>query len=123
MSKKPIVAILPDDIELKRVNESGLEATEFNCIVKPVEAKKVTDGGVHLPDDHVEREEMASIDCELIHASPLAFTYETWPEDARKPQAGDRVVIAKYAGSLVTGNGNVKYRIIKDKDILAIRSK
>ena len=102
---------------------SGLEATEFNCVVKPLPVEEKTKGGVFLPDQHIEREELASIDCELVHASPLAFTYETWPEGARKPQAGDRVVIAKYAGSLVQGADGADYRIVKDKDILAIRSR
>lgn len=104
-------------------NPSGIEPTEFNCVVHAPKVEEKTKGGVILPDQHREREELASIDATLMAASPLAFTYETWPDEDMKPKPGDRVVIAKYAGSVVKGADGEDYRIIKDKDILAIRSK
>jgi len=104
-------------------NPSGIEPTEFNCVVKADKPPEKTQGGIFVPQQVLERDELASIDATLMAVSPLAFTYETWPDADMKPKPGDRVVIAKYAGSVVKGADDEDYRIIKDKDILAIRSK
>ena len=104
-------------------NPSGIEPTEFNCVVRADKVDEKTKGGIYIPDTTRERDELASIDATLMAVSPLAFSYETWPDEDMKPKPGDRVVIAKYAGSVVKGADGEDYRIIKDKDILAIRSK
>jgi len=105
------------------MNPSGFEPTEFNCVVVVDKVEEKTKGGVFLPDHHKDREQSASVIGTMLAASPLAFTYEAWPEGSRKPTAGDRVLIAKYAGTIFTGKDGQEYRMCKDKDILAIGAK
>ena len=105
-------------------NTSGIFPTEFNILVRPDAAEETikTQSGVTIykPIDTVDKEEHASQTGTLIAVSPLAFTYETWPEGSRKPQVGDKVIFAKYAGFLRRGKDGKDYRIAKDKDIVAI---
>lgn len=102
------------------LNTSGIWPTEFNVLVLQ---KKTEDkiGSIYLPDTSKEREQYAEMEGTLIACSPLAFTFERWPEGARKPQAGDKVIIAKYSGTRVVGKDGQTYLLTKDKDISAIR--
>jgi co-chaperonin GroES (HSP10) len=92
---------------------------EFNVVVEldPVEEK--TAGGLYLPTSKVDRDKLEAEEGTLVAVSPHAFTYAEWPDDARKPQVGDRVLIARFAGVLRERNG-VSLKIVKDKDIIAV---
>lgn len=104
-------------------NESGWAPTEFNVVVLPDKIEERTKGGVFLPQQAKDRDQHAATAGVLVAVSPLAFSYADWPEEgARKPQVGDRVLFARYAGSLTDTEKPDGYRIIKDKDILAVRS-
>lgn len=100
-------------------NPSGLDPTEFNVIVQLDEQKEKTDGGVWLPPTKQDRDELEMDEGTLVAVSPVAFTYENWPEDARRPQSGDRVLFARYSGVLHERGGK-KFRIIKDRSIIAV---
>jgi chaperonin GroES len=103
------------------LNPSGFIPVEFNCVVYPDPVEEKTKGGIILTQTTKEADEYATIEGTLVAVSPLAFSYAEWPEDARPPQVGDRVVIARYGGNVFDGNDGKKYRILKDKDILAIK--
>lgn len=101
-------------------NASGLLPMEFNCVVQPDPVEEVSPGGIILRTAATaERDKLAVDEGTLIAVSPLAFTYAEWGEHDRKPQVGDRVVFARYAGALYTRNG-IDFRLLKDKDISAI---
>lgn len=107
------------------LNLSGIKPTEFKVLVKPTEETgviKLKGGGtLYKPDEVKERDEHASMEGTLIDVSPLAFRYDEWPENARKPQVGDTVVFARYSGINIDGNDGGKYRLMNDKDVVAIR--
>lgn len=100
-------------------NESGLRPMEFNVVVEmdPVEEK--TAGGIILPISKTDRDELATEEGRLVALSPHAFTYADWPESETPPSAGDRVLIARYAGAIHKRGGKT-FRILKDKDIVAV---
>ena len=102
------------------MNPSGIAPTEFKVLVEPKKVEEKTKGGIIIPDEKLERDQYAAMEGVIIAASPLAFTYENWPDGARKPQVGDRVIFAKYSGAKVTGKDGVEYRLIADKDIGAV---
>lgn len=102
------------------MNTSGWQPVEFNCIVQVDKVQEKTKGGIFIPDQKRDEDKLAAVEATLVAVSPLAFTYEEWPEDARKPMPGDRVLLAKYAGSSI-GSLESDFRVIKDKDILAVR--
>lgn len=99
----------------------GIECLEYKVLVKPVEEKGFVElkGGFKLlkPDETKERDEHAAVQGEIMQMSPLAFSYET---DAPKPSVGDTVLFQRYAGVQHVGADGITYRIMNDKDVVAI---
>lgn len=106
-------------------NPSGIEPIEYKVLIRPVEETGYVQlkSGFKLlkPDDTKERDEHAAMEGTIVAVSPLAFSYEEWPATASKPQVGETVIFARYSGNTITGNDGGKYRIMNDKDIIAVR--
>jgi co-chaperonin GroES (HSP10) len=105
------------------VNKSGLTPIEYKCIVKPISVeetddtlKAVVDAGLVLPDEMKEREQMSQVRCLLVEVGGNAFDEMKEP----LPKKGDTVLIAKHVGLVNNGWDGAEYRIINDKDIVAI---
>lgn len=100
-------------------NESGLVPVEYNIVVRmdPVEQK--TASGLYLPESKTDRDKLSADEGVIVAASPLAFSYADWPEDARVPQVGDRILMAQFDGR-IWERGGVTYRLIKDKSVIAV---
>lgn len=99
-------------------NDSGLIPTEF-CVVVQMDPVPEKVGNLFMPSTVTDQDKLRADEGTLVAASPVAFNYADWPEGARKPEAGDRVVFRKYSGLLRETNGRT-YRLLNDKDILAI---
>lgn len=99
-------------------NDSGLKPMEYNVVVEmdPVEEKI---GSIIIPVAKQERDKLATEEGTLVALSPHAFTYAEWPAGASPPQAGDRVLIARFAGAIHERGGKT-FRVLKDKDIVAV---
>ena len=97
----------------------GIQPTEYRVLVlpKPVEEKI---GSILLPDQVKEQNQFAQMEGTIVAASPLAFTYADWPDGARVPGAGDRVLFGKYSGAIVKGRDGKDYRLVNDRDISAV---
>lgn len=112
-------------LRVPSLNLSGIDPVEYKVVVLPVEEKGYVElkGGfkLHKPDETKERDKHAAMEGDLVAVSPLAFSYEEWPATARKPTSGDRVVFARYAGITITGSDGKEYRIMNDKDVVAVR--
>jgi chaperonin GroES len=101
------------------INDSGLEPVEYNVVVKMDAVAEKTAGGIFLPPAAKDKDELATDEGTLVAVSPHAFTYvEDWPEGSM-PRPGDRVMFAQYAGRIHEFQGR-KYRVLKDKDIIAV---
>lgn len=98
----------------------GIAPVEYNVLIAPEEVEEKTSGGIILVANTKEQEQTASMRGRLLAASPLAFNYDEWPADARKPQVGDVVLFAKYGGVLIKGADDREYRVLKDRDIMAV---
>lgn len=101
-------------------NTSGISPTEYNVLVKIEEIEETTAGGIILSDETKDRKQAFATTAVILDISPLAFSYERWPEGSRSPQIGDRVVITKAAGVMVEGLDGKDYKLIKDKDVGAV---
>lgn len=98
----------------------GLKPTEYNVLIAPDDAEKRI-GSIIIPDSVQEANKMATMQGRLVDVSPLAFNYDAdWPDGSRKPQPGDKVLFAKYAGVLVDGEDKREYRACKDRDVIAV---
>ena len=102
----------------KDLSSHGIECLEYKVLVKPRKAEERTKGGIVLPEQVVEKDQHAAMEGEVCGMSPLAFSYD---EGANKPEIGDTVVFARYSGITQKGNDGVEYRIMNDKDVVAIR--
>ncbi len=102
-------------------NASGIRPTEFKVVILPAElGDKFKGTSIIMADQTRERGEFAQMEGTLVAVSPVAFTYTDWPEGTYPPKAGDRVLFAKYAGTMVTGKDGVEYKLVNDKDIAAV---
>jgi co-chaperonin GroES (HSP10) len=98
----------------------GLDPVEFNVIIEQDAVEEVTKGGLHLPTQTQEKEKNMATRGTIVAVSPLAFTYDEWPEGSRKPGVGARVAFVQHAGAFIEGRDGKKYRVVKDKDIVAV---
>lgn len=101
-------------------NTSGFRPCEFNVLVLQDSTDAKTKFGLIKPDEVVEREKHGQTQGVLVALSPLAFNADIWPADMPRPEPGARVAFARHAGTFVTGVDGVEYRVVKDKDIVAV---
>lgn len=102
--------------------QPGIEALEFNVVVYPRTLAEKTKGGIILSEPAKDRDDEAATDGVLVSVSPMAFSFAEWPAGKPHPQAGDHVLFARYAGTLVYGADGRRYRVMKDKDVIAQRT-
>ena len=100
------------------MNNSGLIPTEF-CVVVELDPVAEKVGSILMPSQVQDRDKLSAEEGTLIEVSPVAFDYANWPANARKPKVGERVLFRKYAGLLTNRNGRA-FRLLNDKDIVAI---
>jgi co-chaperonin GroES (HSP10) len=102
-------------------NQTGIIPTEYKVLIAPKPAEEKI-GSILLPDATKDAEKFGAIEGTIIDISHLAFTYATEGEWAgKKPQAGQRVIFAKYAGvRMKSPKDGREYLLINDKDVCAI---
>jgi len=98
-------------------NTSGYHPLEYKCLFQPDIVDELSEGGIALPTKVINQEQGVQCGGYLVAVGAMAF--EDWPSDA-KPVPGARVMIAKYAGIQINGKDGTLYRMVNDKDILAV---
>ncbi len=101
----------------KLKNTSGIEPLEYKVLVLPDSIEKKTEGGIYLPDQTHEMEELHQVKATLIAKGANAF--EDW-KDKDRMVPGVRIYMAMHAGYYVDGEDGQRYKIISDKDVAAI---
>lgn len=99
-------------------NTSGLVPVDLRILVKPdVAADKI--GSVYVPEQSADKAKYATVKGLLVQSGENAFS--EWGDLARKPQPGDRVLFAQFAGSEVKkGADGERYVVMNDADVLAV---
>ncbi len=100
-------------------NASGIKPVEFNVLVLP-DPVATKQGGLLLPDEVVEQRRHAQTRGVIVAVSPNAFNVDVWPVGVEPPGPGAKVAYGRYAGTLIDGIDGVEYRVVKDKDIVAV---
>jgi chaperonin GroES len=88
---------------------------EFNVAVIPDPVEERTKGGLLLTADAQDREKHSAVRGTITHIAPRAF--DEWPDG--KPNVGEKVIFAKHSGMFLKVDGT-EYRVLKDKDIVAV---
>ena len=103
------------------MNTSGIQPLDLRVLVLPDPVVEKSAGGIILPDQHKDREKYATMKATLI-----AIGENAWEEAAARsdkfirPVPGDRVLISKYGGVLITGDDGKEYRLMNDDDVTAL---
>ena len=83
-------------------------------MVKVLEAKEVTKGGIVLPDTAKEKPQEAEVIA--VGKGKVSDEGKTIPPEVK---VGDKILFGKYTGTEITLDGK-EYLILKEEDILAI---
>jgi len=83
-------------------------------MVKVLEAKEVTKGGIVLPDTAKEKPQEAEVIA--VGKGKISDEGKVIPPEVK---AGDKILFGKYSGTEITMDGK-EYLILKEEDILAI---
>ena len=97
---------------------------EYKVNVKLHTVDDKTEGGLIKPDSVVQQEEMAQVYGTVTEMSEMAFTNgegERW--HCTIPNVGDEVMFAKYSGLKWVDEDGTEYRMMNDKDIVAVKGK
>ena len=109
---------------MSNLNTSGFKVPEFRILILPDSVEEKTRGGIIIPDTTREALEGAKTLATIIGIGEKAFDQGTEREWKDKPKIGDKVLIPTYEGYRLnkdqTKDGR-EYRIILDRDILAIQ--
>jgi len=106
-----------------RALDHGIRCLEYKVLVRPA----LDDGTITLksglkiikPDETRERDDNATMEGVVVEMSPLAFSYD---DDAPRPEVGDMVVFQRYSGLKIKGADGAEYRLMNDKDVVAVRA-
>jgi len=96
--------------------EPGLEPIGHRCLVCPIKTDRTTKGGIIIPEDAAEREDMAQIKGVLVAVGKTAgddYGWKNWAE------VGRTVIFGKYAGVIIKGEDGKEYRLVNDEDLAA----
>lgn len=105
-------------------NHSGFDPVNDKVLVLTDQVSEETEGGIKLPAEVIERSQMAAETGVIVAMGQGAFRYSgdrsmRW--EGRRPCPGDRVYVERYAGQILFGIDGVKYRLMDDKCIGAVR--
>lgn len=91
-----------------------LRPLEDGVVIKQVEAREKTAGGIYLPDTAKEKPQIGKV----VAVGP-GKTLDNGKINKMSVKKADKVIYAKYLGNDVE-IGDEKYVILKEKDILGI---
>ena len=96
----------------------GIRPTGFNILVGlPPKESKV--GSIIIPDSTNDRERLGEVRGRIVAMSPACFDFADFPKEER-PVVGSAVVFARFAGIVTEGADGLEYRVLADKDIVAM---
>ena len=105
------------------INKSGIIPLSYKVLIKVRAIEEKTSGGIIIPDEIRDKEGAASQVATIIDKGPAAFTVgvgDLKDEWNLTPGVGNEIVINKYAGIQVKGIDGEEYRLVSDKEVLAI---
>lgn len=95
-------------------NKSGLKPLGRAVMLKPYKAA-IESSLIAIPDSVLANHAIADQRAVVIEVG-----VSCWPDEPPRAQAGDKVMVARYAGTLVVGPlDGEQYRMVNDRDIFA----
>ena len=91
----------------------------WRLLVLPYKGKGVTDGGIQLIKETVDREALSTVICYVLKVGPLAYQDENKFGNEAWAQKGDWILIGRYAGTRFKLEDDHEVRIINDDEVIA----
>ena len=107
-------------------NKSGIIPMGTKVLVEIQKPEEKTKGGIILPQETMDKEGEASQVAKIIDIGAAAFTNGIGDlplEFSVKPNVGAFVILERYQGVRIEGLDDKEYRLVSDKQILAILNK
>jgi len=99
------------------MNPSGFEPFGYRCLVLLEEAEEVSDGGIVIVKETVEKEQMRKTRATLVAKGGKAF-HDINGNLRDECEVGDVIEIKQYAGAALIGpKDEVEYQLINDTDV------
>ena len=91
----------------------------WRLLVLPYKGKGVTDGGIQLIKETVDREALSTVICYVLKVGPLAYQDENKFGDKAWAKKRDWILIGRYAGTRFRLEDDHEVRIINDDEVIA----
>lgn len=107
-------------------NKSGIIPMGSRVLVKIEKLEEKTEGGIILPHETLDKEGEASQIATIIDLGAASFTngLGDLPDEWKiKPEVGAKIILERYQGVRIQGIDKEEYRLVSDKQILAILKK
>lgn len=93
----------------------------WRVLVKPKSSVTMSKGGIALPEDTQESQNVLNYIGQVVDMGMLAFTHKRLEGEGNLPKVGDWVVYGRYAGQPMKYKDE-RYIVINDDEILGIVS-
>ena len=94
------------------------QPTGWRILVLPYRGTAKTKGGVHLADEYVERQSLATVVAYVLAVGPTAYQDKDKFPDGPWCKKGDWIMLGRYAGARFRIEGG-EVRILNDDEIIA----
>jgi len=107
-------ALLKKSLLERMPNPSG-----WRLLVLPYKGKGVTDAGIQLVQETVDREALSTVICYVLKVGPLAYKDENKFGNDAWCKKGEWILIGRYAGTRFRLEDDHEVRIINDDEVIA----
>ena len=103
----------------KSILERMPQPTGWRMLVLPYKGKGVTEGGIVLTKETVDRESLATVVSYVVKMGPMCYSDKNKFGDTPWCKKGDWVLIGRYAGARFKLGDDAECRIINDDEVIA----
>ena len=115
---------VPEAVQaMEEIDPEKLTPLEYRVLLRINHVDSITQGGIIMPGTAVEKQLFGKTKGEIVCMGDEAFTGPSGGYISNKPEVGDTVITAKYAGSTYKDSQGYLYRFCNDKDIISIEEK
>ena len=114
-SKRVLDPSLLDKSFLERMPQP----TGWRILILPYKGKGVTEGGIQLVKETVDRESLATVVSYVVKMGPMCYSDKNKFGDTPWCKEGDWVLIGRYAGARFKLGDDAECRIINDDEVIS----
>tara|TARA_R100001015_G_C4614166_1_gene169973 strand:+ start:193 stop:723 length:531 start_codon:yes stop_codon:yes gene_type:complete len=92
----------------------------WRILILPYKGKGVTEGGIQLVKETVDRESLATVVSYVVKMGPMCYSDKNKFGDTPWCKKGDWVLIGRYAGARFKLGDDAECRIINDDEVIAV---